>query len=200
MSKISYQLREVKPHSFIYEIDNALPAAACEDMIARFERNSNQQYPGRIGQKQTIEQDIKKSTDLRISGREDWKDVDEGLFLSLSTALDQLSAMHPFFAANSFCDSGYNMQRTDTGEFYEWHTDSGPGEFSQRQLVAIWYLNTAHSPGGETEFRFQKITIVPEVGKLVLFPPFWTHIHRGVPVQKGKKYIATTWVCFTDSS
>jgi hypothetical protein len=30
----------------------------------------------------------------------------------------------------------------------------------------------------------------------VLFPPFWTHIHRAAVVEKGVKYIATTWVCF----
>ena len=196
MSKISYQLLEVRPYSFIYEIQNALPVEVCEDMINRFEENTDQQYAGRIGQKQNVEQDVKRSTDLRISGREDWKDVDQGLFLSISTALDQLSAIHPFFASNSFCDSGYNMQRTDIGEFYHWHTDSGPGEFSQRQLVAIWYLNQVPSPGGETEFHFQETKIVPEVGKLLLFPPFWTHIHRGVAVNEGRKYIATTWVCF----
>jgi hypothetical protein len=45
--------------------------------------------------------------------------------------------MHPFFAANSFRDMGYNMQRTGAGEFYHWHVDGGPGEFGQRQLVAI---------------------------------------------------------------
>ena len=196
MSEISYTLCEVKPYSFIYEINNALSVAVCEDMIRRFEQNTDQQYEGRIGQKHNVEQEIKRSTDLRISGREDWKDVDQGLFLSISTALDQLSAIHPFFASNSFSDSGYNMQRTDVGEFYHWHTDSGPGEFSQRQLVAIWYLNHVPSPGGETEFHFQEAKIAPEAGKLVLFPPFWTHIHRGIAVQEGRKYIATTWVCF----
>ncbi|MDJ0958787.1 MAG: 2OG-Fe(II) oxygenase [Arenicellales bacterium] len=196
MSELSYQLREVKPFSFIYEIKNALPVSACEDMIKRFEQNTGQQYQGRIGQKQNIEQDIKRSTDLRISGRQDWKDVDNGLFLSISTALDKLSTIHPFFASNSFSDSGYNMQRTDVGEFYQWHTDSGPGEFSQRQLVAIWYLNDVPTPGGETEFHFQGVKIVPETGKLILFPPFWTHIHRGVAMREERKYIATTWVCF----
>jgi len=36
----------------------------------------------------------------------------------------------------------------------------------------------------------------PEKGKLVLFPPFWTHEHRAVRVERGIKYIATTWVVF----
>jgi hypothetical protein len=65
-----------------------------------------------------------------------------------------------------------------------------------RQLVAIWYLNTLHDQGGETEFRHQEININPEAGKLLLFPPFWTHLHRGSTLESGSKYIATTWVVF----
>ncbi len=51
-------------------------------------------------------------------------------------------------------------------------------------------------PGGETEFLYQDLKIRPEQGKLLLFPPFWTHEHRGVILQQGVKYIATTWVVF----
>jgi hypothetical protein len=88
------------------------------------------------------------------------------------------------------------MQRYRPGEYYHWHVDGGPGEFSQRQLVAIWYLNDVEGPGGETEFPLQEVLVKPEEGKLVLFPPFWTHVHRAVAMEKGVKYIATTWVCF----
>ena len=102
----------------------------------------------------------------------------------------------PFFAANKFKDIGYNLQRTLPGEYYHWHVDAGPGEFSARQMVAIWYLNDVPGPGGETEFPLQGVLIRPAQGKLVLFPPFWTHVHRGVTLQAGVKYIATTWVCF----
>ena len=91
---------------------------------------------------------------------------------------------------------GYGIQRTLPGEFYHWHIDSGSHQFSQRQLVAIWYLNDVAGPGGETEFLFQDVKIKPQQGKLLLFPPFWTHEHRGVELQAGVKYIATTWVVF----
>jgi hypothetical protein len=166
-------------------------------MIRRFEAHPEQQYPGRIGPQQDQQSSIKRSTDLRISGRKDWKPVDESLFLSLSAAVNEIAKMHPFFASNSLRDMGYNMQRTQQEEFYHWHVDSGPGEFSQRQLVAIWYLNDVDGPGGETEFYFQDVKIKPEAGKLILFPPFWTHAHRGVTIQQGTKYIATTWICFS---
>jgi hypothetical protein len=141
--------------------------------------------------------DVKRSTDLRVSGRDDWKDVDAWLFESLTAALTAMTREHPFFAANPFRDMGYHLQRTRPGEYYHWHVDSGPGVLSQRQLVAIWYLNEL-AAGGETEFHFQQVRVRPECGKLLLFPPFWTHVHRGVEVTEGVKYIATTWVCFQE--
>ncbi len=192
-----YVINEIKPHSFIYEIKNALPVSMCEEMVTLFENSEDKQYEGRIGQGQVEEQSIKKSTDLRISGNKEWEKFDTNLFQSLSKALNQFSAEFPFFAVNKFKDMGYNMQRTRVGEYYHWHIDSGPDEFSQRQLVAIWYLNDVDGPGGETEFALQDIKIKPETGKMVLFAPFWTHIHRNVTLEAGVKYIATTWVCFT---
>ncbi len=192
----STPIQEVKPGSFIYEIRHALMPEVCKEMVSRFEANEHQQYQGRIGQKERREESIKVSTDLRISGRDDWKDIDSMLFQSLSQALNGIAAYHPYFAANAFKDTGYNMQRTKPGEFYHWHVDGGPDEFSQRQLVAIWYLNDVEGPGGETEFLFQEVKIKPEEGKLILFPPFWTHVHRGTILKKTVKYIATTWVSF----
>ncbi|TNF84897.1 MAG: 2OG-Fe(II) oxygenase [Gammaproteobacteria bacterium] len=198
MSAETYALKEVKPNSFIYEVSNALPGDVCREMIRRFEAHPEQQYEGRLGQAQVRESSIKRTTDLRISGNEDWKDIDSLLFRSLATALREVTVEFPFFGVNKFRDMGYQLQRYREGEFYEWHVDGGPGEFSQRQLVALWYLNDVQGPGGETEFSLQDVKVTPQEGKLVLFPPFWTHIHRSAPVQKGVKYIATTWVCFAE--
>lgn len=192
----SYAPREIKPLSFIYEIPRALPGDVCREMIRRFEEKRDQQYAGRMGLAQSEEQSVKKTTDLFISGREDWHDLDSHLRQSLATALRAMAAMFPFFAVNRFKDLGYNLQRYRAGEYYHWHVDSGPGEFMTRQLVALWYLNDVPGPGGETEFALQDVRVRPEEGKLVLFPPFWTHIHRAATVEHGAKYIATTWLCF----
>lgn len=197
MTDLPYKLRELKPHTFIYEVENALSDELCDEMVARFEANPEQQHDGRIGQGEDLAQSVKRSTDLRISGRENWNDVDAKLFASLGKALNQIGAEFPFFAVNKFRDMGYQLQRTEKDEFYHWHVDGGPGEFSQRQLVAIWYLNDVDGPGGTTDFALQDISIKPQRGKLVLFPPFWTHIHRNATLEKGVKYIATTWVCFS---
>lgn len=164
-------------------------------MIRRFEANKDDQYQGRVGQTRTEQTDIKRSTDLVVSNKQHWKDIDRALFRSLGSVLNQFREKYPYFKG-PFKDVGYAIQRTDPGEFYHWHIDGGSHEFSQRQLVAVWYLNDVAGPGGETEFLFQQLKVKPEAGKLLLFPPFWTHEHRGVTLEQGVKYIATTWVVF----
>ena len=196
MSLADARIREVKPSSFIYEKARALPSDVCAEAIRRFEASTDQQAPGRIGQAGELVPQVKRSTDLRISGREDWSDIDRILAQQLVSTFNAFALEFPFFAANKFKDLGYNLQRTLPGEYYHWHVDAGPGEFSDRQMVAIWYLNDVPGPGGETEFPLQEVAIRPAEGKLVLFPPFWTHVHRGVTLQSGVKYIATTWICF----
>jgi hypothetical protein len=191
----SVVIKEVKENSFIFEVERALPGDVCQEMIRRFEEKKDQQYPGRIGQLQTEDQSIKRSTDLVVSGKDDWKDIDQLLFRSLALSLREFKQLYPYFNG-AFKDMGYAIQKTEPGEFYHWHIDGGSHEFSQRQLVAIWYLNDVEGPGGTTDFQFQDIQIKPEQGKILLFPPFWTHEHRGAELEQGVKYIATTWVVF----
>jgi len=188
-------INEVRRDTFIFEKHGALPLDICNEMIRRFEACPDEQYEGRIGQTISRDRGIKHTTDLVTSGKENWKDLDTELFRSLKHALFEFREAYPYFKG-PFKDMGYNLQRYRAGEFYHWHIDGGSHEFSQRQLVALWYLNDVEGPGGETEFLFQDIRVRPEAGKLVLFPPFWTHEHRAVTLEKGVKYIATTWVVF----
>lgn len=188
-------LREIKSGSFIFERPAALPPAFCDEVIARFEANPEQQYAGRIGQLREENASVKKTTDLVVSNKDDWKDIDRMFFRSLGAAMLELREAFPYFQG-PFKDIGYQVQRYRPGEYYHWHIDGGSHELSQRQLVALWYLNDVPGPGGETEFRFQQVSVRPERGKLVLFPPFWTHEHRAAELHDGLKYIATTWVVF----
>lgn len=188
-------LTEVQRNTFIFEKQHALANDICNEMVRRFEKHKDEQYAGRIGQLADENRNIKKSTDLVISGKPHWKDLDQELFRSLGKAIVEFRETFPYFKG-SFKDSGYAIQRTLPDEHYHWHIDGGSHDFSQRQLVAIWYLNDVEGPGGGTEFSRQQVRIKPEAGKLLLFPPFWTHEHRGVTLEKGVKYIATTWVIF----
>ncbi len=191
-------LREISPNSFIFEQKRALPDFLCDNMVERFEHNRPDQYPGRIGQQAVSDTGVKHTTDLYVSGseRRHWKDVDHNLHRSLALALQDFRSVYPFFGG-PFRDLGYNLQRYRPGEYYHWHVDGGSHEFADRQLVALWYLNDVPAAyGGSTDFLHQKLQVQPEKGKLILFPPFWTHEHRAAVLSKGVKYIATTWVLF----
>ena len=162
-------LREVAPGSFVFEVRGALASEVCREMVRRFEACGPEQYAGRVGHHAALDTSVKRSTDLVMSGKAHWKDLDGALFQSLVAALGALTRRHPFFGGR-FKDIGYALQRTRPGEFYHWHIDGGSHELSHRQLVAIWYLNDVEGPGGETEFRHQRVKVTPEEGKLLALP------------------------------
>jgi hypothetical protein len=188
-------IREVKPNSFIFERPHALPDAFCDEVVRRFEAQPEYHRAGVIGQTGMQADGVKKTTDLVVSDKEDWKDLDQIFFRCVAAALGEFRETFPYFKG-PFKDLGYQVQRYLEGEYYHWHIDGGSHQFSQRQLVVLWYLNDVPGPGGETEFLYQGVSVRPEKGKMILFPPFWTHEHRAARLEKGVKYIATTWVVF----
>ena len=76
--------------------------------------------------------------------------------------------------------------KKNEGHSYAWHEDTGNAE--ERFLTAMFYLNDIEQ-GGETEFYHQELKIKPKEGKLVIFPPHFTHLHRGHIPLSDDKYI-----------
>ena len=66
--------------------------------------------------------------------------------------------------------------------------------YLRRLLNYLVYLNDVPDGEGETEFLNQGLRNQPKKGNLVIFPAFFTHIHRGNPVYTTDKYIATGWM------
>ena len=67
------------------------------------------------------------------------------------------------------------------------------GPTSKRFLVFIMYLSDVEE-GGETHLIRQDIKCKPKAGRLLMFPPYWTHPHQGEKVIKGTKYILMTYL------
>ena len=189
-------IREVKPNTFIFERPGALAADFCDEVVRRFEADEHYQRKGVIGQLGSEDSAVKQTMDLVVSDKEDWRDIDEIFFRTTAAAMNEFCRSYPYFG-QGFKDLGYQVQRYQKGDYYHWHIDGGSHEFSQRQLVLLWYLHDVpEEAGGATEFLYQDIKVQPEKGKLVIFPPFWTHEHRAAEILEGVKYIATTWVVF----
>ena len=74
---------------------------------------------------------------------------------------------------------------------------SSSGIDISRHLVFMTYLNDV-TDCGETEWFHQKVKIQPRKGLTVIWPPDWTHTHRGIPSPTQTKYIVTGWYCFSN--
>ena len=93
---------------------------------------------------------------------------------------------------------GMSIQKTRPHQGYHaWHCECADLCTSSRVMAYTLYLNSVEE-GGETEFLYQGVKIKPEPGKLVFFPAYYTHPHRGNPIYKGIKYIVSGWYTFDE--
>lgn len=199
MIKALSELKEVVPGTNIYEWRNALSRDVCNQMIDMFEAHDEEQATGKVA-KGIYWPELKRSTDVYLRGQEHWEWADQIFVQSMREAVGHLANQHPVFREDVLEDQGYQIQRTLPGEYYHWHKDLNQ-HCRRRVLVLIWYLNDVpEEAGGATEFLKQNIKIQPEAGKLLLFPPYWTHVHRGCELLEGVKYLATTWIAYVGAN
>ena len=93
---------------------------------------------------------------------------------------------------------GMSIQKTRPHQGYHaWHCECADLCTRSRVMAYTLYLNSVEE-GGETEFLYQGVKIKPEPGKLVFFPAYYTHPHRGNPIYKGVKYIVSGWYTFDE--
>ena len=190
---------EAKPNTFIYTQPNELSAEDCAYIIDLFEKHEEDHRVGAVGLKEgmVVDRDVKRSMDVCIRDQPHWDKVDDILYESVTNTMAALpTRTGDHFTSDTFITQSFGIRRYDEdGGHYDWHIDSGRDRYALRQLVFLWYLSDVEE-GGETEFSFQSVEVKPKAGTLLMFPPFWTHRHRSKPVQKGVKYIATTWVSY----
>lgn len=182
-------------NSFLWTQRNTLSKEFCDHIIDKFERDEHKSE-GRVGYGY-IDKNTKSSTDLFISNLDAWKDEDLILENSLGICLAKyasecFSINSELFKFDHLKDTGYQIQRTRPGEFYNWHDDANPYSPNLRLLTFIWYLNDIREEG-YTEF-IDGTQIAPETGKILIFPATWTYLHRGVSPITETKYICTGWV------
>mgnify|MGYP001971604540 FL=1 len=82
----------------------------------------------------------------------------------------------------------------DSDDMFDLHVDVQDHDTAKRYLAFLCYLNDDFF-GGETDFPYHKLTVKPNTGTVLVFPPTWQYPHRGLPVKEGKpKYILSTYL------
>ena len=77
--------------------------------------------------------------------------------------------------------------------FHVWHHERPLPEYLDRIVVYMTYLEVPKK-GGETEFLHQSLRIDPVVGRTLIWPAGFTHMHRGNPPLDGEKMYITGWL------
>ena len=86
----------------------------------------------------------------------------------------------------------YDKKKQGYHVFHADFDDSSPRQI-KRSHVVMYYLNDVRE-GGETEWYYQNLTIKPKKGSLVIWPAYFTHLHKGhIPISNDK-YIITMWI------
>lgn len=94
-----------------------------------------------------------------------------------------------------------NLQKYARGRggYHLWHSEIHPldalGETLHRCLLVQVYLDDVED-GGETELYYQRRSITPRRGRVLIAPAGFTHTHKGHVPRSGDKHIVTTWLLF----
>mgnify|MGYP001215059155 FL=1 len=149
----------------IVEYDDVIPADTCKKIIEKFEYDQRKSK-GVTASDNDPNDPIKKSTDLWISQWPEWEQEDQIFFDALKPYVKEyLSFIKEKLGdvvkhSGELVDSGYQIQRTNSGEGYGWHTDddvspildtivfplrgyrdSGSVLSTRRLFTYMWYLN-----------------------------------------------------------
>ena len=186
---------------YIYEARNMLSSDFCKEIIEKFENHPDKSAGAIGGCELHVNTYRKKSIDLRIYCRPEWKIINDQLerclFSGIKEYFDHLSnnvfheecgILRGIFGDN-ISITNFQIQRYEVGGHFKWHVDD---VLKIKKLFGfIIYLNDNESC---TEF-FNGKNVKPEYGKILFFPSTWTYPHRVQEVKKGIKYIITGFIC-----
>jgi hypothetical protein len=199
--------------NFIQYQENAISDSVCDSLIALFENHPELHVKGTTGGFTDHNPDWKQDTEIGLSPDflvpgMPWHNPLSTFLTSLGDQINKYKKTHSFYT-EEFGVSGidgiapwrvyptFNIQRYNPGEgYYAWHCET-PNLGKQcisRMLVWMAYLNDV--PDGGTEFKFQNLTTTAKKGSVVIWPPYWTHFHRGIVSPTTTKYIITGWCNF----
>ena len=189
---------------FIETYDNALSGNICTKLINEFEgvKFSDDEdevtvdSPRRLNVERTFKGNkLKSSQDLTISlFRQDYfvNKIIMSCLLKYSRFYlnknPELKIFNSWGLSEKYTISKYKPNQGYFGDHFENSHDRN----YKRTMAWMIYLNTVVDNGGTYFTNYDK-TVNAVQGKLVIWPAYWTHTHRGIPSATEIKYIATGW-------
>jgi len=178
-------------NNYISIYDNALDKKYCDHLIKKFELHKEHQ--------KKIQSNTYSFTEINMNQHNDWKDYIKVLMTQLYKKYIEkyvkdnninLNQQWPEkYAFEEIRFKKYEVNNTD--QFKE-HVDVKDYDTTKRFLVFFLYLND--NEGGETTFPDYDIKVQPKAGRMLMFPPNWTHKHKANKPINQPKYILGSYL------
>ncbi len=171
--------------NFIGVYDSVIPESLCKDLIHTFDTNKAEAVLNK-GLPNFSQMLIKTTKELE-------KVVIKALSLYQDTYPEHVKWFPSRLFPNLECFRVKNY-RANTEDRYDLHIDVEDKEMAVRYLSFLFYLSDGFE-GGETIFPEFNIEIKPKAGRVLMFPPVWTHPHYARKVTGDKdKYVMSTYL------
>jgi prolyl 4-hydroxylase len=165
----------------------ALAVAFCRGLIDRFEASPEHEVCSLEG----------GYSFCQLNVTEQWPDESKILGPIFLAHFNRYQlALNARFWPPKFSFENLRMKRYLPGgrDLFPPHVDVMTQVAARRFMTAIIYLNAPE--GGETVFPSLGISVPPEPGKLLAFPPLWLFPHAGLAPKSSPKYILHTYLCY----
>ncbi len=210
---------------FIQIFDNAIEKDVCKRFVNKFKAidKNGDTYDGNLGSERIVNKDRKLSRDVSLSKYYD--DELDSLYKIMLKAV--MSCVYSylvnvgFFGISFVGMRGMDLKRyvpdehiprfpkdialasaklrkyeKNKGGYFVPHYDN-EGDLSRRIVAVVIYLNDIKY-GGETSFPVLKRNIKPRIGRIAIFPSYFTHIHYGKTSPQDKYVIVGHIESFRD--
>ena len=170
---------------FIQVYDDVINESFSKQLIAMFEESPQQQ--------EDITLDGHRSfTQITLQNHPEWEPFCKPLQNVFFDYIDRYckdSNVTDIMFPPKFAFEQFRMKRympNDVDEFRD-HVDVGDYSSARRFLVFFLYLDD--NEAGHTTFPQWNISVQPKTGRMLMFPPMWTHLHAGTKPVSKPKYI-----------
>jgi hypothetical protein len=184
--------------TFVRGYPSVLSDDECKDIIRRFEIGARR-HAARLVQRRTPPGG--RDGFLDLLHHPEWADVCRSITEITWLCLDDYARRYPSLQSLARPENCLVtppiIERIKPGQGHGYHVDGEvDGELGggyRPFLSGLLYLRDGHA-GGRTEFPFQLLQVRPRAGMMLLFPSFWTHLHRRASPAAGIQYNITNQV------
>ena len=181
----------MKNKNYINVYDDVLNAGQCHHLVEKFEDSKHQWIKTELKGHRSF-------TEININLNTDWQEYVDILYKAMRPYVDKycednkIDKIHQWPEKFGFEQIRFKKYEVNNADEFKEHVDVMDYASAKRFLVFFLYLKK--NKGGQTSFPEYDLKVEPKPGRLLMFPPLWTHKHIGHKPIEEPKYIIGSYL------